>query len=133
MAAEAFELADDFLYILRAFAVDDHQRVFGVDDDHVLEADQCDQPARLGPDDAALGLNLDDVAADAVADRVLLDQLAEAVPVADVDKLASAMLSFLKRPDLLPAMARASRLKAERRFDERTVNRTLLAAIGLND
>jgi len=55
------------------------------------------------------------------------------VPVADVDKLASAMLSFLKRPDLLPAMARASRLKAERRFDERTVNRTLLAAIGLND
>lgn len=53
------------------------------------------------------------------------------VPVADVGALASAISSFLKRPDLLPSMARASRLKAERRFDEREVNRTLLAAIGL--
>lgn len=53
------------------------------------------------------------------------------VPVADIDKLAAAMQSFLKRPDLLPSMARASRLKAERRFDERSVNRTLLAAMGL--
>ncbi|MEW5962327.1 MAG: glycosyltransferase [Pseudomonadota bacterium] len=52
------------------------------------------------------------------------------VPVADVGKLAEAMTSFLKRPDLLPSMARASRHKAERRFDERDVNRTLLAVLG---
>jgi glycosyltransferase involved in cell wall biosynthesis len=52
------------------------------------------------------------------------------VPVADVGKLAEAMTSFLKRPDLLASMARASRLKAERRFDERDVNRTLLSVLG---
>lgn len=53
-------------------------------------------------------------------------------PVADVAKLAEAMVSFLKRPDLLASMARASRLKAERRFDERAVNRTLLSLLGFN-
>ncbi|MGQ0674110.1 MAG: glycosyltransferase family 4 protein [Hyphomicrobium sp.] len=40
--------------------------------------------------------------------------------------LAAAMESFLKRPDLLPAMARASRSKAERRFDARDVDHRLM-------
>ncbi len=41
------------------------------------------------------------------------------------------MASFLKRPDLLPAMSRASRLKAERHFDERAVIAGLLDLIGV--
>jgi glycosyltransferase involved in cell wall biosynthesis len=43
--------------------------------------------------------------------------------------LAGAMESFLKRPDLIPAIARASRAKAERRFDERDVHRTVMAVL----
>jgi glycosyltransferase involved in cell wall biosynthesis len=43
------------------------------------------------------------------------------VPPHDARALAEAMQSFLERPDQLPAMARASRLKAERRFDEREI------------
>ena len=46
-------------------------------------------------------------------------------------ELAEAMQFFLRRPDLLPAMARASRLKAERRFDQRPVVTALLDACGL--
>jgi glycosyltransferase involved in cell wall biosynthesis len=49
----------------------------------------------------------------------------------DADGLTAAIESFLKRPDLIPAMSRASRLKAERRFDVREVNRTVLDALGL--
>lgn len=45
--------------------------------------------------------------------------------------LAEAMESFLKRPDLIPAMARASRQKAERRFDVREVNRRLFEVLHL--
>lgn len=54
------------------------------------------------------------------------------VPVGDAEALASAMESFLKRPDLIPSMARASRLKAERRFDVRLVNQDMMAALGLS-
>jgi glycosyltransferase involved in cell wall biosynthesis len=46
--------------------------------------------------------------------------------------LAAAMISFLKRADLIPAMARASRLKAERRYDVREVNRLTLEVLGLD-
>jgi len=53
------------------------------------------------------------------------------VPARDASALAEAMLSFLKRPDLIPAMARASRAKAERRFDVRAVNAKLLEVLGL--
>lgn len=53
------------------------------------------------------------------------------VPADDASALAQAMESFLKRPDLVPAMARASRLKAERRFDVREVSRATMAALGL--
>ncbi len=49
----------------------------------------------------------------------------------DVVGLAAAMQSFLLRPDLIPAMARASRSKAERRFDVAPVNATLLRVLGL--
>lgn len=53
------------------------------------------------------------------------------VPVGDSMALAAAIESFLKRPDLIPSAARASRLKAERRFDQRVVNATLLAMLGV--
>lgn len=53
------------------------------------------------------------------------------VPPRDPAALADAMLSFLKRPDLIPAMSRASRTKAERRFDVRVVNAKLLEVLGL--
>ena len=54
------------------------------------------------------------------------------VPPGDAPALAEAMESFLERPDLIPAMARASRVKAERRFDAREVNKVLMDVLGLN-
>lgn len=53
------------------------------------------------------------------------------VPPRDAAALAAAMDSFIAWPDLLAAMARASRAKAERRFDERAVNSALFAVLGL--
>jgi glycosyltransferase involved in cell wall biosynthesis len=53
------------------------------------------------------------------------------VPFADPEALAEAMQSFLRRPELIPAMARASRMKAERRFDQRPVVAELMAVLGL--
>lgn len=51
------------------------------------------------------------------------------VPPGDAAALAEALQSFLKRPDQLAPMGRASRLKAERRFDERQVVQHELAMI----
>jgi glycosyltransferase involved in cell wall biosynthesis len=53
------------------------------------------------------------------------------VPPKDVAALVEAMESFIARPELIPAMGRASRSKAERRFDVRAVNATLLQVLGL--
>jgi len=53
------------------------------------------------------------------------------VPRGEIGALTAAMDAILKRPDLIPTMARASRLKAERRFDVRDVNRALCAALEL--
>ncbi len=49
----------------------------------------------------------------------------------DAGSLATAMESFLKRPDLIPSIARASRAKAERFCGIDTVNRSLLSALAL--
>jgi glycosyltransferase involved in cell wall biosynthesis len=54
------------------------------------------------------------------------------VPPGDAGALAAAMLGLLRRSEQLPIMARASRLKAERRFDARVVNRELMAVMGLD-
>ena len=53
------------------------------------------------------------------------------VQVGDVASLADAMETFLKRPDLIPAMAKESRRLAEARFDVRKVNAAMLAVLGL--
>ncbi|MDX2259747.1 MAG: glycosyltransferase [Hyphomicrobiaceae bacterium] len=50
----------------------------------------------------------------------------------DAGAVARAAESFLKRPDLIPAMARASRQKAERRFDQRVCVDALLALMGID-
>lgn len=55
------------------------------------------------------------------------------VPPSDPAALAAAMETFLKRPDLIPSIARASRAKAERRFDERAVNETLMGVMGIGE
>lgn len=49
----------------------------------------------------------------------------------DADALADAMESFLRRPDLIPAMARASRAKAERFASAATVKTSLLDLVRL--
>lgn len=53
------------------------------------------------------------------------------VPPSDPVALAAAMETFLKRPDLIPHLARASRAKAERRFDARAVNAALMSVLGV--
>ncbi len=53
------------------------------------------------------------------------------VPARDAAALADTIEGLLKRPDLLVAMARAARAKAERRFDEQGVVRALLPVLGI--
>ncbi len=50
----------------------------------------------------------------------------------DALSLEEAIASFLKRPDLIPAMARASRAKAERFCDARDINQSLFPVLGLD-
>lgn len=53
------------------------------------------------------------------------------VPPQDAGSLAEAMQHLIRRRELLPAMAHASRLKAERLFDVRHVNAGLMSVMGL--
>jgi glycosyltransferase involved in cell wall biosynthesis len=53
------------------------------------------------------------------------------VPPGDASALAGAMARLLLRPDLIPAMSRASREFAESQFDSRRINARLLAALVL--
>lgn len=50
----------------------------------------------------------------------------------DAEALAEAMESFLKRPDLIPAMARASRAKAERFCTSGSVKRSMMDVLRLD-
>lgn len=54
------------------------------------------------------------------------------VPSGNVPALEDAMSRILKRPDQLPSMARASRLKAERHFDEGRVLQRWLQLLGFD-
>ncbi len=73
------------------------------------------------------------IASDIAGCREAVDERVNGVLVTprEASALAEAMMSFLKRPDLIPAMARASRTKAERRFDVMAVNAKLLEVLGL--
>lgn len=53
------------------------------------------------------------------------------VPAGDASALAGAMARLLLRPDLIPAMSRASREFAEAQFDSRRINARMLAALDL--
>lgn len=53
------------------------------------------------------------------------------VPPREVEALAEAMESYLRRPDLIPAMARASRAKVERFASAASVKRTMLDALAI--
>ncbi|MBL8567069.1 MAG: glycosyltransferase [Hyphomicrobiaceae bacterium] len=55
------------------------------------------------------------------------------VPAGDTAALELALASFLKRPDLLPAMSRASRVKAERNFGQAAVLSELLGLLEVAD
>jgi hypothetical protein len=83
----------------------------------------------------ALAVGRPIITTDVAASRDTVDERVNGcrVPPGDPIALAEAMASFLKRTDLMPAMARASRLKAERRYDLTEVNRVTLEALGLGD
>ena len=53
------------------------------------------------------------------------------VPARDAGALAGGMLRMLAEPERLEPMGRQSRIIAEQRFDVHSVNRVILAAMGL--
>ena len=73
------------------------------------------------------------IATDVPGSRETVDERVNGilVPPGNPAALADAMLSVLARPGLLAAMARASRLKAERRFDGQVAGRLIREALGL--
>jgi len=79
----------------------------------------------------ALAVGRPVIASDIPGSRLAVDERVNGVLVrpGDAAALAVAMESFLRRPDLIPAMARASRAKAERLFDERPVIEQMLRAL----
>ena len=54
------------------------------------------------------------------------------VPVRDVDALEQAMRRFLDRPELIPLMGERSRRLVLERFDSRTINARMLAAMAIS-
>lgn len=73
------------------------------------------------------------IAKDTPAMRDAIDEVVNGVLVAtgETKSLDSAMKLLLRRPDLLASMGRASRVKAERRFDTREINAAVLAQLGI--
>jgi hypothetical protein len=88
---------------------------------------------RSAEPDAALAAGRPVITSDDPGFRETIDETVSGclVPAADAGALARTMESFVAHPDLIPAMARAARLKAERRFDDRAVNRVVLEVLGL--
>ena len=67
----------------------------------------------------ALAIGRPLLALDTPAHRRLIDERVNGVllPSPDADAIVAGAASLLRRPDLFPSMARASRAKAERHFD----------------
>ncbi len=82
---------------------------------------------------AALAIGRPVIATDLSGCRAAIDEIVNGclVPPGHAGALARACESFARRPDILPAMGRASRLKAERRFEQDGVTRGYLEALGL--
>jgi hypothetical protein len=82
---------------------------------------------------AALATGRPVVTSDVAGCREAVDERVNGclAPAGDVGALAAVIEGLLKRPDLLPHMARASRAKAERRYDTRAVEAMLAAVLGL--
>jgi hypothetical protein len=75
------------------------------------------------------------VALDIARNRVAVDERVNGVlvPPHDPAALARAMASYLRRPEQLAWMGRASRSKAERFFDANAMSRQLLELMGLTE
>jgi hypothetical protein len=82
---------------------------------------------------AALALGRPVIARDGALGRQAIDEIVNGCLIqgAGAPALAAALTAMAARAPLLDAMGRASRLKAERRFDRRAVDRQSLAALGL--
>lgn len=72
------------------------------------------------------------ITTDVVGSRETVDACVNGwrVTPGDVDALTDTCLALLRRPEIAPVMARASRLKAERHFDRAVLTRRSLRAIG---
>lgn len=90
---------------------------------------------RLGPALEALAMGRPLVTSDAPGTRELVDERVNGClsRPGDPVSIANAMQSYLKRPDLIPAMARCSRQKAERRFDQRLALAAMFDLLDLNE
>lgn len=86
-----------------------------------------------GPALEAMAMGRPLVVADAPGCRELVDERVNGCLARpdDAQSLASSIESYLKRPDLIPAMARSSRQKAERRYDRRLVMAAMFDLLGL--
>lgn len=110
----------------------------GRERDLIAAAHVIVQPGSLAPYPlpflTALAAGRPVIARDTPAMREAVDEIVNGVLVRDpsVEAIADAAESLLRRPDLLASMARASRTKAERRFDAAVVNNGIRAALGLN-
>ncbi len=87
------------------------------------------------PQEFGLGLAIGRpiIAADAPARRLAVEdgRNGQRVPPGDADALAAAVLSLLRRPDLIPAYARQSRIVAARHFDIVRIVEAQLTALQL--
>ena len=73
------------------------------------------------------------IVTDVAGSRETVDEFVNGilVPPRDPKALGEAMRRIVKHKDMLAALGRASRAKAERQFDITTVNADLRAALGL--
>src|SRR6266566_3977568 len=86
--ARPLEGLNDLAHVLRTRARHHQERVFGVHDDHVLDADRGDEPA-VTEDQAPGGVDKDCLAVHRVTARIGVHAVAELRPVADVRPIKS--------------------------------------------
>lgn len=75
------------------------------------------------------------IVTDVAGAREVVDERVNGCCIApnQVQALADAMLTFIRRPEQLSAMARASRSKAELRYDARAIDAATLKSLGLGE